>query len=82
VQETPREHARRIVEREVPGHQQEQAGNHGPVEGDPPKLAQAPFPAGGTIGTRAPQEHTRLRTAHSIFRRRPQDGQPMYRPAL
>jgi hypothetical protein len=69
------------MECEVPRHQEEEARNDRPVEGDPPPLAQAPFPVDGTIGTRAPQEHTRLRTAHSIFRRRPQDGQPMYRPA-
>jgi hypothetical protein len=38
-------------------------------------------PSGGRVLTRAPQEQMRLRTAHSIFRRRPHVEQAMYVPA-
>jgi len=77
VGETPREDPRRVVEEEIPGQQQQEAGNDGAVESEGPTLAQLCLPSGRVRGTLAPQEHTRLRTAHSIFRRRPQAGQPM-----
>jgi hypothetical protein len=77
VAEPPREDARRVVEGEVARDEEQQAGNDGAVDAEGPRRAQAPPPPGDATGTRDPQEHTRLRTAHSILRRRPQDGQPM-----
>jgi len=77
VGETPREDPRRVVEEEISGQQQEEPGNDGAVESEGPTLAQLRLPSGGVTGTLAPQEQTRLRTAHSIFSRRPQAGQPM-----
>ena len=76
--QAPRENAQRIVERQVPGQQQQQAGNDGAVERKAPAWAgpQAPFPSAGSTGIRDPQEHTRLRTAHSILNSRPHAGQP------
>ena len=63
---------------EVAGQQQQQAGDDRAVDAEGPVGAQAPLPPeADETGTRAPQEHTRLRTAHSIFSRRPQAGQPM-----
>ncbi len=77
VREPPGQDARRVVEDEVPRQEQEQAGDDRAVDADGPVGAQAPLPPGEETGTRAPQEHTRLRTAHSIFSRRPQAGHPM-----
>ncbi len=72
----PREDAGRVVEGEVAGDEEQQAGDDRAVRAKRPTVAQAGFPSGVVTGTRAPQEHTRLRTAHSIFRRRPQAGHP------
>ena len=77
VGEPPGQHSGRVVEREVARQQEEEAGDHRAVDAEGPVAAQAPLPPGeGETGTRAPQEHTRLRTAHSIFSRRPHEGQP------
>ena len=77
VGEPPGQHARRVVQGEVARQQQQQAGDHRAVDAEGPVGAQAPLPPGADeTGTRAPQEHTRLRTAHSIFSRRPHEGQP------
>jgi hypothetical protein len=69
------------VESEVAGDEEQEARHDGGVDARPATLAQTRFPSAVVTGTRAPQEHTRLRTAHSIFRRRPQAGHPKYRPA-
>ena len=77
VGEPPGQHSGRVVEREVPRQEEEEAGDHRSVDAEGPVAAQAPLPPGEEeTGTRAPQEHTRLRTAHSIFSRRPHEGQP------
>jgi hypothetical protein len=72
-----RQDAGRIVEGEVARDEQQQAGNDRPVDAEGLTVAQLRFPSGRVTGTRAPQEQTRLRTAHSIFSRRPQVGHPM-----
>ena len=74
VGEPPGEHARRVVEGEVACDEEQQPGNDGEVDADPAR-PQTSFPSFVT-GTRAPHEQTRLRTAHSIFSRRPHVGQP------
>ena len=77
VGEPPGQDARRVVQGEVARQQQQQPGDHRAVDAERPVGAQAPLPPGANeTGTRAPQEHTRLRTAHSIFSRRPHEGQP------
>ena len=77
VGEPPGQHSGRVVQREVARQQQQQPGDHRAVDAEGPVAAQAPLPPGAKeTGTRAPQEHTRLRTAHSIFSRRPHEGQP------
>jgi hypothetical protein len=65
------------VEGEVAGDEEQETGHDRAVDAKRPPLAQTRFPSAVVTGTRAPQEHTRLRTAHSIFRRRPQAGHPM-----
>ncbi len=75
VCEPPGQHARRIVEREVPRDEQQQRGNDGAVDAQAARL-QLRDSSGGETGRRAPQAHTTLRTAHSILRKRPQEGQP------
>jgi len=65
------------VEGEVPRDEEQQAGDDRAVDTEAPAVAQAGFPSGVVTGIRAPQEHTRLRTAHSILSRRPQAGHPM-----
>jgi len=81
VAEAPGQDARRVVQGEVPRDEEQQAGDDRSVDAEGTWGTQAPLPPGGATGTREPQEHTRLRTAHSILSRRPHDGQPMYRPA-
>jgi hypothetical protein len=76
VRQPPGEDAQRVVERKVPGEEQEQAGDDGAVEREAPAFAQAPFPSVESTGMRDPQEQTRLRTAHSILSSRPHDWQP------
>ena len=56
--------------------EEKEPGNNRRVEGDAPRGGQVSLSSGGETGTGDPQEHTRLRTAHSILRRRPQAGQP------
>jgi hypothetical protein len=77
VQETPRQHARRIAHEEVPRDEQEQDRDDEDVEDARSYF----FFAGGGGGAsavaaseamRAPQEQTMLRVAHSIFSNRPQ----------
>jgi hypothetical protein len=75
VRQPPGQHARRIVEREVARDEQQQPGDDRPVDPQAARL-QLEDPSGGVTGSRAPQAHTTLRTAHSILRKRPQDGQP------
>jgi hypothetical protein len=69
------------VEDEVAGDEEQEARHDRAVDAKRPTLAQTRFPSAVVTGTRAPHEQTRLRTAHSIFRRRPQAGQPKYWPA-
>jgi hypothetical protein len=69
------------VESEVAGDEEQEARHDRAVDAKRPTLAQTRFPSAVVTGTRAPQEHTRLRNAHPIFRRRPQEGHPMYWPA-
>jgi hypothetical protein len=77
VAKAPGQDPGRIVEGEVPRDEEKQAGNDRAVDAERPLCAQAPLPPDGETGTREPQEHTRLRTAHSILNNRPHDGQPM-----
>ena len=77
VEEAPGQDPRRVVESEVAGDEKQKAGNDRPVDADRPMRGQAPLPPDEETGTREPQEHTRLRTAHSILSRRPHAGQPM-----
>jgi hypothetical protein len=77
VAKAPGQDARRVVQGEVARDEEEQAGDDRAVDAERPLGAQVPLPPGGETGTREPQEHTRLRTAHSILSKRPHDGQPM-----
>ncbi|MGE5126882.1 MAG: hypothetical protein ACM3PV_11365, partial [Betaproteobacteria bacterium] len=70
-------HARRVVQGEIAGDEQQEPGNHCAVEREGALLAQSSFPSGGGAGMRAPQEQTRLRTGHSIRSSRPHAWQPM-----
>ncbi len=76
MRQTPGEDPRRVVERKVARHEQQQAGHDRPVEPEAALGLQLPVPPGGVTGRRAPQEHTTLLTAHSILRKRPHEGQP------
>jgi hypothetical protein len=76
VREAPGQDAGRVVEREVPRHQQQQAGDDRTVQAEAVSGPQLRVPLGGVTGRRAPQEHTTLRTAHSILRKRPHAGHP------
>ena len=75
--EPPRQDPRRVVQGEVARDQEEQAGDDRAVDAEGAGSAQAPLPPVEATGTREPQEHTRLLTAHSILSRRPHEGQPM-----
>ena len=76
VQEAPGQDARRIVECQVARDQEEEGGNDGRVRRETEGGGQ-PTSRGSVEGsTRAPHEQTRLRTAHSIFSRRPHTVQP------
>ncbi len=77
VEETPREDPDGVEERQVARDEKEEPGDDRRVEGDAPGRGQVSLSSGGATGTGDPQEQTRLRTAHSILRRRPQAGQPM-----
>ena len=81
VEQAPGQHPRWVEERQVSREEKEEPGDDRGVEGDAPGRGQALSPPDGATGTGDPQEHTRLRTAHSIFRSRPQAGHPKYRPA-
>jgi hypothetical protein len=77
VEEAPRQHAGRVVGREVAGHEEEEPRHDGTVYWEAAARDQAPVSRLALTGMRDPQEHTRARTAHSIRSRRPHAGHPM-----
>ena len=77
MEEPPREHARRVVGREVAGHEEEEPRDDRAVYWEAAASSQAPVSPVALTGIRDPQEHTRLRTAHSMRSRRPHAGHPM-----
>jgi hypothetical protein len=81
VKQAPGQDPDGVEEGDVAGDEKEKTGNDRRVEGKAPRRGQVSLSSDGVTGTGDPHEQTRLRTAHSILRRRPQAGQPMYRPA-
>ena len=84
VEQPPGQDSGRIVQEQVPRDQQEEGGDDGGIETGEAGLRRGPglcfqpyFPLTGVTVTRAPQEQTRLLTAHSIFSKRPQAEQAM-----
>ena len=78
MEQPPGEDARRIVDEQVAGDEEQEPGNDGPVQGRPTRYC-APFLPGGM--TREPQEQTMLRVGQKMRSSRPHAAQPMYVPA-
>jgi hypothetical protein len=76
VEKPPGQDPDGVEEGEVASDEKEETRNDSGVEWNAPRGGQVAS-SSGVRGTGAPQEQTRLRTAHSILRSRPQAGHPI-----
>ena len=85
VQQSPGQHAQGVEQVDLARDQQHERGHDESVEREARPTGRARCQACFSLAAgvmRAPHEHTMLRVAHWMLRRRPHSGQPRYVPGL